>query len=69
MITDKQLTTLENIKAFISAEGYSPTVSELSEIEGVNRNAMHNRLEQLRKKALVDWKDGQSRTLHIKGKG
>lgn len=68
MITKKQADLLENIKAFISDNNYSPTVAELAEIEGVKPNATHNRLEQLRKKGYIDWKDGQSRTLHVADK-
>lgn len=67
MTTQKQQDLVENIKAFISDNGYSPSVQELADIEGVSQNATLDRLKQLRKKGQVDWTDGKSRTLRIKG--
>lgn len=67
MTTQKQQDLVENIKAFISDNGYSPSVQELADIEGVSQNATLDRLKQLRKKGQVDWADGKSRTLRIKG--
>lgn len=65
MLTKAQQETLEAVEAFITGEGYSPTILELGMILGISQNAVYERLCWLRKKGAVDWKDGQSRTLHV----
>ena len=59
---------LENIEAFISGNGYSPTLRELAELIGKSKATVQRELDLMRANKLVDWKDGQSRTLHLTDK-
>ena len=65
MLTDLQQRTLEEIESYIDTNHYAPTHKELADLMGVTSNAIYERLAAMRKKGVVDWKDGQARTLHI----
>lgn len=58
-----QLTTLNDIKAFIASNKYSPTIMELSTIAGVCNNAMAQRVDALVKKGWLTRRRGLSRSL------
>ena len=64
-LTQKQSDLLQNIEAFISDNGYSPTFKELSEIEGVTFTATVNRLNSLKSRGLVTWEHHSPRTLKL----
>ena len=64
-LTSKQAELLQIVEAFISDNCYSPTMVELAEIRGVRENAIIGMLVCMRKKGVVNWIDGKSRTLHI----
>ena len=67
MITDKQKNLIALIEAFISDNGYSPTIKELSDLEGVGLNATHGRLKQLKDKGVVEWVGNTARTIRLTG--
>lgn len=49
---------------------YAISIEELAATLGYqSRGAIHRRLQTLRKRGLVNWVDGQSRTLHVTAAG
>ena len=65
MLTNLQQETLDAIQAYIDDNGYSPSSTDLADRFNVGQNAIMSRLKSMRKKGVIDWKDGQRRTLHI----
>jgi repressor LexA len=65
--TKRQLEIHAWIGGYVAKHGYSPTLRELCKAFGFrNVNGAVCHLEPLRKKGLVDWVDGQARTLRAK---
>lgn len=58
---------IENIKAFISGNGYAPTVRELASLMDTSKTTVERELQLARANGQVDWIDGKSRTLRIIG--
>jgi SOS-response transcriptional repressor LexA len=50
---------------FINVNGFSPTVRELGEATRRSPGTIHQHLETLRANGIVDWWDGQPRTIHF----
>ena len=58
-----QQKTLDDIKAFIAQNGFSPTVAELAKIAGIANNAACQRIDALVKKGCLSRRPGASRSL------
>lgn len=59
---------LNHIINFITANRYSPSLSELCEMSGIKSKAtIHNRLYKMRNEGLIDYKDGENRTISVIG--
>ena len=65
-LTSEQVTTLATIAAFHRENGFAPTVRDVQEALGLAApSSAFERLNTLRRYGLVDWRDGQVRTLHL----
>jgi repressor LexA len=65
-LTDVGRKVLLAVAAFHVAHGYAPTVRELqAELGFASVSSVHPHLLRLRRYGLVDWVDGQIRTLTI----
>lgn len=59
---------LNHIINFITANRYSPSLSELCEMSGIkSKSAMHKRLYRMRNEGLIDYNDGENRTISVTG--
>lgn len=59
---------LNHIINFINANRYSPSLNELCEMSGIkSKSTMHNRLYKMRNEGLINYKDGENRTISVKG--
>jgi len=65
-LSEKQVELLEFIKQFIDEKGYSPGLREMMAAAGVSSpSPIQARLAALKRKGLVDWVPGGSRTVHL----
>lgn len=65
-LTKKQKEVFSSIEEFINEHGYSPTVRELCEIEGLSSPAtMHHHLKQLVSKGYITHVPKMNRTIRI----
>jgi Mn-dependent DtxR family transcriptional regulator len=70
MTTSKQISpveqqTLNQIRTFITANGYSPTIAELARLAGVNGNAVSERVERLLAKGAITKKPRIARSIRL----
>jgi SOS-response transcriptional repressor LexA len=65
-LTTRQVAVLNQLREFIKAHGYSPTVRELMKPLGiVSTNGIKVHLDALRAKGVVTWQEGKPRTLRL----
>lgn len=65
-MTKRSREVLAWIRAFIAANGYSPTVREICDGFGwASTNAVMPHLYRLRRSALLTWQEGHSRTIRL----
>ncbi len=69
LLTDIQINTVSFIERFSRENGYPPTIREVAKAFEISGPAAFDRLVALKKKGLLDWRDGQSRTIRILKKG
>lgn len=64
--TPTQLRLLDRLYAYIIAYPYAPSIEELR-VAGryKSRSTVHALLLELRRQGLVDWVEGEARTLHL----
>jgi len=68
--TTRQIEVLKFINDFNIVRQYSPTVREIgTEFDIKSPNGVASHLKALRRKGLVDWSIGQSRTIHLTARG
>lgn len=68
-ITKKQEEILNVIKKYIKENGYSPSVRELSKIQGLSSCAsIWVHLQRLKQKGYIDFKEKQHRGIVVKEK-
>ena len=61
-----QLKLLEAIESYQQQHRYAPTVREMQEQAGyATPSAAHFHILRMRTAGLVDWVEGQNRTLHV----
>jgi SOS-response transcriptional repressor LexA len=60
-----QLETLEHIRKYIEAHGYSPTIAELAVAGGVAQNCIAERMGALVKHKLITKTPGIARSIRI----
>ena len=65
MLKQTHRQALEFVESFIRENGYSPSWRDIQEGLGVTAPTVQSRLLNLRVKGLVDWIDGQPRTIRI----
>lgn len=64
--SDRQAQVISAIREFTATYGYPPSIRELCALLGVgSTNAVKTLLDVLRRKKLVDWIDGKSRTIRL----
>jgi repressor LexA len=64
--TDKQAAILAWVRSYIAQSGFSPTIREIGKAFGIaSSNGVSDHLWRLRRKGLVTWVDGRSRTLRV----
>ena len=64
--TERQLELLRTIDTAIKRDGFAPTVRELCNAFGwTSTNAAASHLRSLKAKGLLEWRDGNSRTLKL----
>lgn len=69
-ITDRQRQIVAHILAFKTANGYSPSVRDLSDLMGgISTNAIHTHLEACAKKGLVTRHPKVARSLAVTQSG
>lgn len=65
-MTDRQQAIIDFIKQHVKDNGYPPTVREIGDAEGIlSTSTVHGHLDRMKKKGLLQWKDGISRTLRV----
>lgn len=65
-MTDQKQEILNAIEDFYYEHGYQPNVRELGKMVGLTSSStIHAHLTNLRDMGLVDWVQGQVRTLHV----
>ncbi len=58
--------TLQFIHSWTSAHRYAPTIREVGDGLGLSSSGtVHNRLSLMRELGVIDWIDGEARTLHL----
>lgn len=58
----------EFIKKFMLENQYAPSVDEIAAGLGYkSKSTVANLLSSLRKKGMITWEDGKSRTIRVKG--
>jgi repressor LexA len=69
-LTRVQAETLRMIDAYHDGHGYPPTVREVQEVLRLAAvSSAFSRLETLRRYGLIEWEDGQFRTLRLTDSG
>lgn len=69
-LTARRREVLVAVRDFHDLNGYAPTVREIGTILHVSApSVIHTHLTILRDHGLVDWADGQARTLHLTQRG
>jgi SOS-response transcriptional repressor LexA len=53
------------VASYCETHPYGPTVREICEAVGGSTSTIHNALNNLREEGVLDWVDGQARTLHL----
>jgi len=65
-LTWKQFSILSELQSFITQNGYSPTVRELSKQCGIRSvSSMHVHLQKLRQHKKIEWVPKATRTLRV----
>ncbi len=65
-LTPKRRKLLGLIQEFHDMNGYAPTTRELqAEMGDASQSTTHVHMAILRNQGLVDWSDGQARTIHL----
>ena len=65
-MTPQQQRIRAAISGWTAGHKYAPTVRELGDLLGLRSSAtIHHHLRAMRQAGLVDWVDGQVRTLHV----
>ena len=65
-LTPKQAQFLAKIKAFIKANGYSPSYEEIKQMSNMkSKSNVHAYVQSLKKRGYVDFLPAHSRTLRI----
>ncbi|MEG6615416.1 hypothetical protein V6C27_03090 [Peptococcaceae bacterium 1198_IL3148] len=66
MVTDEQII---NAIIELSGKGYPPSIREIGKLVGLRSSStIHARLAKLRKAGIVEWEQGQPRTLRVVSK-
>ena len=66
MSTREQI--LQAIKDFYTKNGYSPSVTELANIVGLKSpSTVHGHLHRMRRDGLINFVDGEARTITVVG--
>ena len=69
-MTKKQNEIYDVIESFIKENGYSPSIRELCDIVGLKSTAtMFVHLKKMKAKGYIDYKENQSRTIVLLGRG
>lgn len=63
-----EMALLEVVEDFIARNGYSPTVRELAERQGLSPAGVYLQLKKLREQGFLEWKEGVPRTLRVVAK-
>lgn len=69
IITDLQRSIIAFIESHKEEHECAPTVREIGDHLKITVHAAYDHILRLRKKGLIDWRDGQSRTIRILKKG
>lgn len=65
-MNERDASMLNVIAQYLNEHGYAITVREIGKAFGLSSTATpHHRLARLRGLGLVDWVDGESRTVHL----
>lgn len=65
--TTKQQEVLDEVKAFIKAQGYSPTYAHIGDKLGLTRATIRKHLVFLQAKGWLTFTPGESRSILLKG--
>lgn len=68
-LTPRQLEILQWIHGYVDSHEYGPTIREIGHSFGWTVNGVMSHLRPMRRKGVIDWLDGQSRTLRITALG
>jgi len=66
-LTPRQQEVLLWIRGYIDTHGYSPTIREIASGFGWTTNGVMCHLRPMRRKGVVVWLDGHSRTIRVIG--
>jgi len=66
-LTPRQQEVLSWISGFIDVHGFSPTIREIANGFGWTVNGAMCHLRPMRKKSVISWVDGHSRTIRVIG--
>lgn len=70
IVTAKQRRILRWIADYIASHGFSPTIREgMAKFTFRSQNGMVCHLNALRRKQLIEWMEGRSRTLRVTAAG
>lgn len=65
-LTIKEKEALEEIKKFISKNGYSPTIRELGAIlNNSSSSTVFSKLKRLKSKGYINYQEGKQRTIIV----
>jgi predicted ArsR family transcriptional regulator len=64
-LTTREIEYLAMISSYIDKHGYAPTYRAIAEALGVSVSRVHQQLEAMRLRGLVDWTEFHSRTIRI----
>lgn len=65
-LTDRDQKVLRVVQKFIERKGYPPSVRQIARVLGLKSSSgVHKSLVRLREEGLVQWEEGQLRTLHL----
>ena len=68
VVPPRQQEVLHFIRAYIASRSYPPTVREIGAHLGIaSTNGVHDHLIALRRRGLLTWERGKSRTLRVIG--
>ncbi len=68
-LTKVQKDMVQFIIKYSSENDYPPTLREISEVSNMTVGGVLYHLQVLKRNGLIDWRDGQSRTIRILKKG